>query len=149
VSSADTEPESIPQHDGAGLHCRILIVEDHEQTRATLSRLLTQRGHEVESADCIATARITAQRSAFDLVISDVGLPDGDGRTLMRQLYGHLGMPGIALSGFGTDTDIRNSIEAGFSAHLTKPIDLEELDRAIAEVMRGRCERAVTDNNSG
>ncbi len=138
MSSVGAEPKNIPQLAGPGLHCRILIVEDHEQTRATLSRLLAQRGHEVESADCIATARITAQKSAFDLVISDVGLPDGDGRTLMRQLYGHLGMPGIALSGYGTDTDIRNSIEAGFSAHLTKPVDLEELDRAISEVMRGR-----------
>jgi DNA-binding response OmpR family regulator len=119
-----------------GERYRILVVEDHEPTRATLTRLLARRGHEVETAGSIATARVAAQRNAFDLVISDVGLPDGDGRSLMRELYAELGMPGIALSGYGTDGDVKKSLEEGFGAHLTKPIDLAELDRAIASVMQ-------------
>jgi CheY-like chemotaxis protein len=137
------EPEQNPSLAPTQQSYRILIVEDHEPTRSTLARLLTRRGHEVECAESIATARVTAQRSAFDLVISDVGLPDGDGRSLMRQIYGDLGMPGIALSGYGTDTDIQKSLDAGFGAHLTKPVDFDELDRAIAEVMRDRQTRST------
>jgi CheY-like chemotaxis protein len=59
----------------------------------------------------------------------------------MRELYQHLGMTGIALSGYGTDADVQNSLEVGFGAHLTKPIDFMELDAAIARVMSDRSQR--------
>ncbi len=68
----------------------------------------------------------------FDLVISDLGLPDGEGHKLMAELHDSLGLPGIALSGYGMEHDIARSRASGFFAHLTKPIDIHALESAIA-----------------
>ena len=67
----------------------------------------------------------------FDLLLSDIELPDGDGLQLMRELKAGRPMAGIAMSGFGAEEDLRHSREAGFFDHLTKPIDLNRLDAAI------------------
>src|SRR5690606_28522700 len=100
----------------AGL--RILLVEDHEPTRRALERLLRRRGFEVAPAGSLAQARELARASAYDLLVSDVGLPDGSGCDLMRELRAAYGLKGIALTGYGMEQDIVRSRAAGFASHL-------------------------------
>ncbi|MGE5609704.1 MAG: ATP-binding protein [Bacillota bacterium] len=115
---------------------RILLVEDHGDTARIMSRLLAADGHEVQRAGALATALDMAGKGTFDLLISDLGLPDGNGLDLMRQLRARgQRIPGIALSGFGMEQDIQSSHEAGFAAHLTKPTSPERLAEAIAAVV--------------
>jgi signal transduction histidine kinase len=111
---------------------RILLVEDHEQTRATLTKLLERRGHNVLSVASTEEARERVAAGDCDLVISDLGLPDGDGHRLMLEMGRDYGLPGIALSGYGTDADIARSKASGFFAHLTKPVEIHSLESAIA-----------------
>lgn len=113
---------------------RVLIVEDHESTRETLATLLRRFGHHVVLAGSLAQAREVFSRETFDLLIADLGLPDGSGYELMRDVRARSNVPAIALSGFGDVEDVRRSIEVGFTRHLIKPIDIEELKWAIADV---------------
>jgi CheY-like chemotaxis protein len=83
----------------------------------------------------ISTAKEEFLAAGIDLVISDVGLPDGSGLDMMRQLSLEYGVRGIALSGFGMDSDIEQSLNAGFSRHLTKPINVAALRKTINELM--------------
>ena len=116
-------------------HLRILLVEDHKDTRLTLQRYLQRSHHEVTVAETAHQALTLAAAQEFDLVISDLGLPDeGGGCALMRQLRERQGLKGIAVSGYGTEDDIARSRAAGFSHHLTKPINLERLKTLILEV---------------
>jgi CheY-like chemotaxis protein len=78
-----------------------------------------------------------AVRNKFDLLISDIALPDGTGMDLMMQLRAISKIPGIATSGFGNSGDIERSLQAGFSEHLIKPIKLEKLDAAIENAIAG------------
>lgn len=112
---------------------RMLIVEDHEDTARVLCRILETSGYQVVLARSVLEARTLAADQQFDIVISDLGLPDGSGLDLMRDLHStsNSNMIGIAVSGYGTAEDIRASEEAGFSAHLTKPVDVERLQSAI------------------
>ncbi len=110
---------------------RLLVVEDHEATMQVLSRLLTSSGHEVTQARTMAQALAAAALARFDLVISDLGLPDGSGTELMEKLKASYGLRGIALSGYGMEEDISRSRAAGFTAHLTKPVDYSQLQRAL------------------
>ena len=116
---------------------RILLVEDHADTAKLMSRLLMADGHEVMVAGSVASALAAVEQAAgkLDLLISDLGLPDGNGHDLMRQLL-HEGkaIPGIALSGYGTAADIEKSKAAGFTEHLTKPTSLNLLAAAIQRV---------------
>ncbi|MFL6590726.1 MAG: ATP-binding protein [Chthoniobacterales bacterium] len=118
-------------------HVQILFVEDHEDTARVLGRILRNAGFDVSHAGTIAEARTLAAGRHFDLLISDLGLPDGSGLDLMKQLRETQAMKGIALSGFGTDEDVAASAAAGFAAHLTKPVDWErlraEIDRIVPE----------------
>ncbi len=113
---------------------RILLVEDHEDTAYVLRRILTKAGHEVDLAHRLAEARALATEKTFDLVISDLGLPDGSGLELMRHLRETCGLRGIALSGFGTDEDLAASRAAGFAEHLTKPVDWDQLKSVIGRL---------------
>ncbi|HEV3163066.1 MAG TPA: PAS domain S-box protein, partial [Isosphaeraceae bacterium] len=113
---------------------RILLTEDNEDTLRVMAKLLRQRGHHVLTANCLEAALKVAEHEEFDLVVSDIGLPDGSGLDLMRQLRAHCAVKGIALSGYGREDDIRKSQEAGFTAHLTKPIDARKLDDMIQRV---------------
>jgi signal transduction histidine kinase/ActR/RegA family two-component response regulator len=115
----------------AAQHLHILFVEDHNDTARVLGRILKNAGFDVSHADTLVRARELANSRRFDLVISDVGLPDGSGLDLMRGLRETQGLTGIALSGFGTDDDMAASMAAGFAEHLTKPIDWERLRGAI------------------
>ena len=120
---------------------RILLVEDHGITAKLMRMVLASDGHRVESARDVTTALNLAGQYAFDLLVSDLGLPDGSGHELMQELRrrGHT-FPGIALSGYGQEEDIRRSHSAGFSAHLTKPASREAVFEAVASVMAERLE---------
>jgi len=112
---------------------RILLVEDHEDTNRSLTKLLRRRGHQVQSARTLQSALDLSAREEFDVLISDLGLPDGSGIDLMRTLNSGRPLFGIALTGFGMEDDIRKSHDAGFKHHLVKPIDLNKLDSLIQE----------------
>ena len=106
---------------------RILLVEDHGDTRQTLSRLLKHFGHNISEADCTQRALEIMRSQVFDVVLSDIGLPDGSGYEVISQAKREQRVKGVALTGFGTDEDIRRGREAGFDFHLTKPVDFHEL----------------------
>lgn len=116
---------------------RVLVVEDHAGSRIALTALLRGRGYEVTSASCHAEAVECAAAAPFDLLISDIGLPDRDGYELMRELHGRYGLPGIALTGYGMEDDLVRSGAAGFSSHLTKPITARALDTALSRFHAG------------
>lgn len=109
---------------------RILLVEDHDGTRLSLRRLLERRGYQVAAANSVSAARELLKRDHFDLLISDLGLPDGNGCDLMAGLRGQ-SIKGIALSGYGMESDVAQSVEAGFSHHLVKPVDVAALEAAL------------------
>lgn len=113
---------------------RVLLVEDHEDTRQTMARLIARWGHTVETAGNVATALRMANSQPFDLLISDLGLPDASGTDLMRQLRQSSSMPGIAISGFGTEQDAARSLAAGFAAHVTKPVGTQRLKALIDQI---------------
>ena len=111
---------------------RILFVDDHEDTRRILARLLSTRGHHVEIANGVASALACLEKEKFDVLLSDIGLPDGSGHELMREAKRRQAqIKGIAVSGFGMDEDIRRSAEAGFGTHLAKPLDVGLLENVL------------------
>ncbi len=119
--------------------CRILLVEDNGDTAAVMKLLLESSGYEVELAGDVSQALATLQADGFDLLISDLGLPDRSGLDLMQDLRRRgSAIRGIALSGYGREEDLRRSDEAGFSAHLTKPVDADTLLTVIARTLRDR-----------
>ena len=120
-----------------GQRHEILIVEDHPDTRATLQRLLERVGHKVTSAKSGKHALEIAATARFDLVISDLGLPDMPGNELMTLLREQYQLPGIAVSGYGMEEDVSASRQAGFVHHLTKPIRIDRLKDLIATVVVG------------
>jgi len=83
----------------------------------------------------VAEARTLARQEKFDLVVSDIGLPDGNGYTLMLELRKDFGLKGIALTGYGMEQDVLRGQNAGFVAHLTKPVRMESLEKALSEVI--------------
>jgi HAMP domain-containing protein/signal transduction histidine kinase len=111
---------------------RILLVEDHEDTNRSLTNLLRRRGYHVQSALNFQSALDLSANEEFDVLISDLALPDGSGIDLMQKLSSKPALR-IALTGFGMEDDIRKSYEAGFQHHLVKPIDLNKLDTLIQE----------------
>ena len=110
---------------------RLLVVEDHAPTLEVLARLLRRSGHVVTPARNVAAALAAADKEEFDAVLSDLGLPDGTGTDLMEQLRARHGLSGVALSGYGTEEDIRRTMAAGFVAHLTKPVDMNQVRRVL------------------
>jgi PAS domain S-box-containing protein len=110
---------------------RILLVEDNKDTLNYLAAMLTRRGHDVRTAVNLATALRLAAEVEFELLISDLELPDGSGLELMWRLRTKGSLQAIALSGFGTSDDIEQSRSAGFAEHLTKPVDFRRLEEAI------------------
>src|SRR5438270_3332307 len=114
---------------------RILLVDDHRDTCIALERLLVRRGHLVAAAHNVRSAMEAAARNPFDLLISDIALPDGTGTELMTYLRAISRIPGIAISGFGMNGDVQKSLDAGFIEHLVKPVKMENLEAAIDRVM--------------
>ncbi|MBC8105513.1 MAG: MEKHLA domain-containing protein [Anaerolineae bacterium] len=110
---------------------RILLVEDHTDTRQIMAKLLGSFGCIVTTASSVREAMQCSQTEKFDLLVSDIGLPDGSGLDVMRHMKQHQQVRGIALSGFGQDDDLRRSREAGFETHLIKPVNLQALQEVI------------------
>ena len=125
-------PGATPQRDPL----RILVIEDHEDTADAMKVALGRLGHQVLLARTLEEARALAQQP-FDVLISDVQLPDGSGLDLMRELSAQHPVKGIAMSGFGTESDVRRSREAGFHTHLVKPVDVHRVAEAIDALVRG------------
>jgi len=115
--------------------CKILLVEDHADTQRILCRLLRKWGYNVKCSDCVAQALDLAANEPFDILISDLGLPDGSGLDIMRETKKRYGLRGVAVSGFGTDDDLRQSRDAGFEEHLTKPVGVEGLHAAVERIL--------------
>jgi PAS domain S-box-containing protein len=126
-----------PEEPGEKAGLRLLLVEDNQDTARTLARLLRHAGFAVTVASDIASASAAADHESFDLLVSDLGLPDGTGYDVMRAIRKKCNCPAIAMSGYGMEEDQRRS-EAGFSEHLVKPIDLPQLLAAIRRVTEGR-----------
>ena len=117
------------------IRLNILLVEDEAATLRLMSRLLIGLGHRVTTAGTVADAWGKFQGGDFDLIISDIGLPDGTGLDLMRKVKAlRRVVPAIALTGYGMDEDIRRSRDAGFTTHMTKPIDFTKLEAMIRQV---------------
>ncbi len=114
---------------------RILLVEDNQDTVAVMVRLLRSFGYSVRTAGTVADGLQVAEIERFDLLICDIGLPDGNGLALMRQLSARRPIKAIALSGYGTDEDVRQAHEAGFMTHLTKPVNMEKLEEVILGIV--------------
>jgi CheY-like chemotaxis protein len=114
---------------------KILLVEDYQDIARYLTLVLRQHGYEVSVATSLAEARAAAVRERFHLLISDIDLPDGTGLELMRELGGGSTLPGLALSGFGSTEDVEITREAGFAAHLTKPVEIWRLVAMISQLL--------------
>lgn len=138
-----TEPSSSasPQlkRDSRGPLPRILLVEDHPDTARVLSRLLSKSGYSVKTASTAASALRLIDGEPFDLIVSDIGLPDATGYELMQQIRARHNINGIALSGYGMEGDMRRSREAGFVDHVVKPVNLAQLEAVIQRVMNSGC----------
>lgn len=128
--SADVGKSNSPER---GKH--ILLVEDHIDTSKVVSLLLRQQGYHVRTVHSMTSAIEAARQERFDLVISDIGLPDGSGLDVIRKLHSMMPVKGIALSGYGMEEDIRRSREAGFAEHLIKPISSRKLLNAVERLV--------------
>jgi len=134
-------PAGPPAPPAERLPARILLVEDHDDTRQVLSTLLRREGYRLVSAatccEAMALACLAIEEGCpFEILISDLGLPDGSGLSLVgevKALFPHLSA--IALSGYGSDDDVIESLRAGFIRHYTKPVSIETLRRAITQIV--------------
>ena len=127
---------ALPTLDGsAGGHPRVLLVEDHPDTREMLAMLLDASNCAVKAASSVESALQLAAVERFDVVVSDLGLPDGTGYDLMKQLRDRHGLKGIALSGYGMEEDQRRSREVGFFDHVIKPVSINQLVEVIQRVV--------------
>jgi CheY-like chemotaxis protein len=114
---------------------RILVVEDHADTVDVVQRMLKKDGYNVTAALTLADATTACREGKFDLLICDIGLPDGDGWGL-AEMARTCGTKAIAFTGYGMPSDVEKARAAGFAAHLLKPVLLEDLRATIAAVMR-------------
>jgi CheY-like chemotaxis protein len=117
---------------GKGL--RILVVEDHGDTLQALSRLLTHFGHEISMADDAQSALRILDSKEFDVVLSDIALPDGSGYDVIAEAKRKWPVKAVALTGFGATEDVERGKAAGFDFHLTKPVDFHELRSVLGQI---------------
>ena len=125
-----TRPDSLIQ----SCKLRILLVDDHDDTRRVLANLLRKKKHEVFTAGNVANALEIVSRETVDVLVSDIGLPDASGYELMERARSIQPLVGIALSGFGTAEDVTQAIESGFAHHLIKPVDFNRLEAVLAQL---------------
>ncbi len=114
---------------------RLLVVEDHEHMARMMQQLLEGEGFDVATTGTLGGAVELAHSQSFDIVHSDLSLPDGHGADLLPELDRAGRPPAVALSGYGTAEDIRRSREAGFVEHLVKPVDADELVATLRRVL--------------
>jgi CheY-like chemotaxis protein len=117
-----------------GRPLRLLVVEDHVDSAELLAELLAHQGHIVRVATNASDALALADQQAFDIVVSDVGLPDASGYELMQELRSRHAIKGIAITGAARASDIEAGRVAGFSVHLTKPVSMHRLQQALQEL---------------
>jgi signal transduction histidine kinase/CheY-like chemotaxis protein len=134
---ADVPEPELSAHDDKGAERKghLLVVDDHHDTCIGMKMLLERRGYQITLAHTAGQALEKAESEQFDLLISDIGLPDRSGYELMQEVQIKSALRGIALSGFGTEKDVDRARAAGFSEHLTKPINVERLDEAIRNLL--------------
>lgn len=119
-------------------HIHILVVDDIVDVREMLTMFLTQAGFQVISAESAYEALQAASERSFDLIISDVGMPDMNGFELargLRQLSRYKTVPMIAVTGYSEYEDRERALQSGFSAQLVKPIDPLRLITLIEELL--------------
>ena len=132
------QPDSLPPaapDSPSSPRSRILLVDDHPDTLHILSRLLKKWDYEVEVACSVQSALELGSRQKFDLLISDLGLPDGSGRDVMKALKSSYGLRGIALSGFDREEDVQSSLDAGFEEHFVKPVSFPALQATLKRLL--------------
>lgn len=117
---------------------KVLLVEDHGDTLEVLRQILEYYGYRVTTANSVESAISASADGAFDLLISDIGLPDGTGCDVVERLAP---IPAIAISGFNAPEDIARSLRSGFSRHIVKPISVAELLEELETI--GRSSGAV------
>ena len=129
----DDEPTSA--HPDAAIRGLVLLVEDHQDTLRLMSKLLKSLGYRVFPATTVREALRLADTENFDVLVSDIGLPDGSGLDVLREIRRHHAIKAIAVSGFGQPEDLSRSREAGFVDHLVKPINFARLESALKQIM--------------
>lgn len=135
LPASTSQCSSVPR---AGASRRVLVIEDNLDAAEALSMFLEVIGHEVQVAHNAAEGIAAAERWRPDVVLSDIGLPgDMDGYAVARALRGGGSAAGVylvALSGYGQAQDKERALEAGFDTHMTKPVDVNALERMLAGV---------------
>jgi CheY-like chemotaxis protein len=129
-------PGASPALSGPTRALRVFIVENHEDTRFLLGLLLEQMGHTVFSAPTLKEALDAVPAARCDVLISDIGLPDGNGWELMARLGETRPRYAIAMSGFGMTSDRQRSLSAGYRHHLLKPVEPNQLENLLDDVVR-------------
>jgi PAS domain S-box-containing protein len=124
------DPPSFEERDPFAQRQRILLVDDHEETAGILAQLLQAQGYDVKVAHTLRAA-LAAAKEDLDVIVSDIGLPDGSGLDLMKRLRPRRQVPAIAVSGYGRQQDVEASRSAGFARHLVKPVEFPKLLAAI------------------
>jgi len=132
-------PPAAPHPEGV---LTILLIEDHVDTAEVMAQLIRGLGHDVTVVGCVADALASTQASDFDLIVSDVGLPDGTGLDFIMAFREHSDAPAVALTGFGTDEDVRRCLAAGFTSHLTKPVNFTQLEQMIESAASGKAAKS-------
>lgn len=151
TTTDETEPRSVDSRVVDTTHRRrlnILVVEDHADTAQTLRESLVARGHRVRVAASVGAALREAAADPCEVVISDIGLPDGSGVDLLRQIQPLPTLGAIAMSGFGMEEDVARSRDAGFTSHLTKPVNFEVLEETIAELSSAKRSSRAGDRST-
>lgn len=147
LAAATAEPETPPAppmprpQPTRGLH--VLLVEDNVDTAEAMSQMLEILGHTVTVANGARTAMQAAESGTFDLLISDIGLPDGSGLDVVGVFAERQAAPSIAITGYGMEDDIARCREAGFTDHLTKPVDFKRLEALLAGYLAARDARTA------
>jgi len=133
ISEPQVEASHVQQSQG---NLRILLVEDSEDAAEMMNELLSLMGYECTVAGRVSIAKRLLGQQDFDVLLCDMGLPDGDGIDVLKDFDTSLGQTAIAITGYGMQEDIQRSIAAGFSEHMTKPIDFDRLERALMSARR-------------
>ena len=111
----------------------VLLVENHSDTLRWLTLYLEELGHRVIGARTLAEAKAALARNHCEVLISDIGLPDGTGWELLEEAKPSRPIFAIAMSGFGMNADNARSRQAGYRHHLLKPFKIAELDKILKE----------------
>ena len=119
----------------------VLVVEDDADTREVVAMILSAAGAGVKTVGSLVAADAALEAARWDVLVSDLGMPDGSGHDLIKRIRVHpqvAQLPAVALSAHAMDADARLSLVAGFDVHLPKPVDPDDLVRVVASLARAR-----------